>query len=610
MGPGTTRYAFGPFLLDMGEQRLLRGEEAVPLTLKAFELLRVLVENRGHLLTKEELLRRVWPDAVVEENNLTVTMSALRKALDEGPTDRQYIETVPRRGYRFVADLGVATDAVPAPTAARPRSFGPSAAVVVAALALAGIVTWGRQRSMREAAPVRSMAVLPFRSLTHDSEYLGLGMADTLITRLGRTTLLVRSTGAVQKYAQAGLDPVAAGRELQVESVLEGSIQTAGGRLRTTVRVLRVGDGSTLWAGTFDEPLTDIFSVQDSISQRVTDALALRLTQEERGQLTRRETSDSEAYELYLRGRFFWNKRSREGFERGASCFRQAVEKDPRYALAYTGLADSYLGMSFYHYASPQVDMPLARTAAEKALEIDDSLAEAYASLAHVKTNYEWEWAGSERLFTRAIAFEPGYATAHQWYGIHCLAPMGRLEEAVREVRQARQIEPLSAVFNAFVGAALFSARRYDEAIEESRKAIELHPEFGVAHWYLGRAHLQKGRISEAVPELRRAVELSGGSPLMKGSLGVAYAMAGDRAAARRMLDELLKLRAESYASPLDLADIHAALGEPEPAFRWLDQAAEERAFHLIYLKVWPELDPLRPDPRFKALVSRMGLDP
>jgi DNA-binding winged helix-turn-helix (wHTH) protein/Flp pilus assembly protein TadD len=614
MGPEIPLYAFGPFLLDTRERRLLREGDVVPLTLKAFDLLQILVENQGHLLQKEELLRRVWPDAIVEENNLTVTISALRKALGEGPTDRQYIETVPRRGYRFVADFRASagsTEAARGPQQRRARAFA-RGGVVLVALAVAAALAWVAKRSSPAApgVPVRSMAVLPFRSLTNDSEYLGLGMADALITRLGATNLLVRSTGTVQKYTVPGLDPVAAGRDLQVDSVLEGSLQTAGDRLRTTVRLLRVSDGSTLWAGTFDERLPDIFSVQDSISQRVAAALALELTEAQRSLLTRRDTNDSEAYELYLRGRFFWNKRSRDGFGRGVAYFRQAVERDPAYALAYSGLADSHIGLTFYHHASPQAAMPLARAAALKALEIDDSLAEAHASLAHVKTNYEWEWAEAESLYRKAIALEPKYATAHQWFGIHYLAPMGRLEEAIAETRRARQLDPLSPVFNAFVGGALYFARRYDEAIEECRKTIDLHPDFGVAHWYLGRAYLQKGRHQEALVELQEAVTLSGGSPLMKGTLGVGFALAGDRAAAEAALAELEKLRTESYASALDLADIHVALGDPERAFRWLDQAASERSFHLIYLKVWPELDPLRPDPRFRALILRLGLEP
>jgi DNA-binding winged helix-turn-helix (wHTH) protein/TolB-like protein/Flp pilus assembly protein TadD len=615
MGPAIPPYAFGPFLLDPRERRLLRHGEVVPLTQKAFDLLQVLVENQGHLLQKDELLRRVWPDTVVEENNLTVTISALRKALGEGPTGRGYIETVPRRGYRFVADFHApaeSAEAAPSPQKRRGRAFALTA-MVLAALAAAAAVAWVWKRPTPAvvAVPVRSMAVLPFRSLTNDGQYLGLGMADALITRLGRTKrLLVRSTGAVQKYTMPGLDPVAAGRELRVDSVLEGSIQTSGDRLRTTVRLLRVDDGSTLWVGTFDERLTDIFEVQDSISQRMTAALALELTDAQRTLLTRRDTGDSEAYQLYLKGRFFWNKRSRDGFERGAAYFRQAVEKDPSYARAYSGLADSYIGATYYHYAAPQAAMPLARAAALKAIEIDDSLAEAYVSLAHVKTNYEWDWAEAGRLFRKAIALEPDYATAHQWYGAHYLTPMGRLDEALAETRRAQQLEPLSAVYTAFVGATLYFARRHDEAIEECRKTVELHPDFGVAHWYLGRAYLQKGRHQEALAELQKAVALSGGSPLMKGTLGVGYALAGDRAAAEGTLAELEKLRAESYASALDFADIHVALGDRERAFRWLDQAAAERAFHLIYLKVWPELDSLRPDPRFKALVRRLGLQP
>jgi DNA-binding winged helix-turn-helix (wHTH) protein/tetratricopeptide (TPR) repeat protein len=615
MGPEIPLYAFGPFLLDTRERRLLRDGEVVPLTLKAFDLLQVLVENQGHLLHKEELLKRVWPDAVVEENNLTVTISALRKALGEGPTDRQYIETVPRRGYRFVAEFRASsesTEAARGPQQRRARAFALGGMVSVA-LAVAAALVWVGKRSSPAAppVPVRSMAVLPFRSLTNDSEYLGLGMADALITRLGSTKLLlVRSTGAVQKYTAPGLDPVAAGRDLQVDAVLEGSVQTVGDRLRTTVRLLRVSDGSTLWAGTFDERLTDIFTVQDSISQRLAEALALELTEAQRSLLIRRTTSDSDAYQLYLRGRFFWNKRTRDGFERGAAYFRQAVEKDPAYALAYSGLADSYIGLTYYQYASPHAAMPRARAAALKALEIDGSLAEAHASLAHVKTNYEWDWAEAARLFREALALKPDYATAHQWYGAHYFTPMGRLEEALAETRRARQLEPLSAVYNAFVGATLFFARRHDEAIEECRKTIDLHPDFGVGHWYLGRAYLQTGQHEEALAELEKAVALSGGSPLMKGTLGVGYALAGDRAAAKATLGELERLRAESYASALDIATIHAAVGDRESAFRWLDRAAEERAFHLIYLKVWSELDPLRPDPRFKDLVRRLGLEP
>jgi Flp pilus assembly protein TadD len=254
--------------------------------------------------------------------------------------------------------------------------------------------------------------------------------------------------------------------------------------------------------------------------------------------------------------------------------------------------------------------MPLARTSALKALELDGSLAEAHTSLAHIKGNFEWDWAEAERLARKAIALEPRYATAHQWFGIHCLAPQGRLEEAIAETRRARQLDPLSPVFGAFVGAALFSAGRYDEAIGEYRRTIEIHPDFGVAHWYLGRALLQTGRLPEALAELRTAVSLSGGSPLMKGSLGVGQALSGDRAGAERTRAELEALRGGGYASAVGLAGVSAALDDRERAFQWLEEAAEERSFHLGYLKVWPELGPLRSDPRFQALVRRLNLPP
>ncbi len=625
-------YAFGPFLLDSRERRLLRDGQPVSLTMKAFDLLEVLAKNDGRLLRKEELLRLVWPDAVVEENNLTVTVSALRKALGEGPTDRQYIETVPRRGYRFVADLrevaaernaratsGAAIAALtPAAEAEvsqaekeRNRPVWAAAAALACVFVAVGAVWMYRPRPA-PLAPVRSLAVLPFHSLTGpDGEYLGLGMADALITRLSSTrVLIVRSTGAVQKYVRSDVDPVAAGHELRVDAVLDGSIQSAAGRLRATVRLLRVSDGATLWAQAFDERRSDIFSLQDSISQQVADGLTLRLTDTQRTLLTRRDTDDTEAYQLYLQGRFFWNKRTREGFQRGLAFFRDAVERDHTYARAYTGLADSYIGLTYYQYERPREAMPRAKAAALKALAIAPSLAEAHVSLAHIHGNYDWDWTAAEREWRQAILLDPEYATAHQWYAVHYLTPAGRLEEALAEARRAQQLDPLSPVFNAFVGATLLFARRYDEAIEVCQKTIDLYPEFGVGHWYLGRACLQKGLFPEALAELRDAVRLSGESPLMQGTLAFAYAASGDRANARAMLAELMRLRAGHYASAVDLAMIHAALGEREEAFRWLDEAAAERAFHLVYLDVWPELDVMRPDPRFTEMVHRIGLPP
>jgi TolB-like protein/Tfp pilus assembly protein PilF len=477
---------------------------------------------------------------------------------------------------------------------------------------MAGVTSWRRQPPPAALGVMPSVAVLPFHSLTGpEDEYLGLGMADTLITRLGSTrTVIVRSTGAVRRYLGKDVDPVATGRELGVDAVLEGSIQSAAGRLRGTMRLLRVRDGATLWSESFDERAGDIFSLQDSISERVSGALALRLTEAQRTLLTRHDTEDVEAYHLYLKGRFFWNKRTREGFRRGLALFEQAVERDPAYARAHTGLADSYIGLAYYEYDRPHDAMPRAKAAALRALAIAPTLAEAHASLAHIKGNYEWDWAAAEQEWRRAISLDPDYATAHQWYAVHYLTPTGRLEEARREARRAQELDPLSPVFNAFLGATLLFSRRPDEAIEECRKTIDLYPEFGVGHWYLGRAYLQKGRSRESLVELTEAVRLSGGSPLMQGTLAFAHAAAGDPHQARQVLDGLMRLRREHYASAVGVAVAHAALGERDEALRWLEEAADERAFHLVYLKVWPELDALRAEPRFVALVRRVGLAP
>jgi DNA-binding winged helix-turn-helix (wHTH) protein/TolB-like protein/Tfp pilus assembly protein PilF len=609
--PGDRVYAFGPFLLDSRERRLLRDGQPVPLTIKAFDVLEALARNEGRLVRKKELLRLVWPDAAVEENNLTVTVSALRKALGEGPADRQYIETVPRRGYRFVGALREPTPA-PASPARKAKRRWLAGAAALAGLCLATAGLWWTSQARNVPAPVRSLAVLPFHSLTDtESEYIGLGMADALITRLASTKrMVVRSTGAVQKYARSDLDPVAAGRELRVDAVLDGSIQSAEGRLRATVRLLRVSDGSTLWAQAFDERASGIFSLQDSISQKLAEELTLRLTDDQRKVLMRRDTDDSEAYQLYLKGRFFWNKRTREGFQRGLAFFREAVDRDPTYARAYTGVADSYIGLAYYQYERPHEAMRQAKAEALKALKVAPSLAEAHVSLAHVYGNYDWDWTAAEREWRQAILLDPEYGTAHQWYAVHYLAPTGRLEEAIAEARRARELDPLSPVFNAFVGATLLFARRYDEAIDECRKTIDLHPDFGVGHWYLGRAYLQKRLYPAALAELRDAVRLSGESPLTQGTLAFAYAASGERAAARGMLSEMARQRSTQYVSALDLAVTAAALGEREQAFGWLEEAAAERAFHLVYLKVWPELDALRPDPRFAAIVRRVGLAP
>jgi len=336
--------------------------------------------------------------------------------------------------------------------------------------------------------------------------------------------------------------------------------------------------------------------------------LALKLSGDEEKGLIKRYTDNPEAYQLYLKGRFFWNKRTGEGFKIGISQFKQAVEKDPEYALAYAGLADSYTGLTFYNFAAPNETMPKAREAAMNALAMDNTLAEAHVSLAHVKANYDWEWSDAEKEFRRSIELNPDYATAHQWYAIHYLTPMGQWEAAINEMKRALDLEPTSLVMNSFLGATLYFAGRYDDSIEQCRKTIQMDSNFAVAHWHLGLVYQQKGMSEEAIAELQKAIELSGSSPLMIAALGHAYAKAGKRSEANRILDQLKKLSAVSYVSSYELAGIYVALGEKEQAFQLLERAFKERCFHLVNLKVRPEFAPLRSDPRFHDLVRLIGL--
>src|SRR5262245_44516517 len=648
-------FEFDRFRLDHHERLLLRDGEPVPLTPKAFDMLLALVENSGRLVGKEELMRSLWPDSFVEEGSLAQNVSLLRKALGERE-GQKYIQTVPRRGYRFIADVrGVVDDAEissrvqssseitceserkpdvsedyvepeqtganniigPGRNANRVLRQRPQRAVLIVILVMGTFVAAFlinrvvKKPEQGAGHDIKSIAVLPFKSLGADNadEYLGVGIAETLTTRLGSLKLLtVRPSSAVLKYANSEKETVVAGQELNVDSVLEGSIRRLGDRLRVTVRLVRVSDVSLMWSDHFDENFTDIFKVEDSISTKVASALALKLSGDEERRLIKRYTDNPEAYQLYLKGRFFWNKRTGEGFKIGISQFKQAVEKDPEYALAYSGLADSYTGLTFYNFASPNETMPKAEEAATNALAMDNTLAEAHASLAHVKANYDWEWSEAEQEFRRSIELKPDYATAHQWYAIHYLTPRGQLEEALKEMKRAIELEPTSLVMNSFLGATLYFSGRYDEAIEQCRKTIEMDSNFAVAHWHLGLVYQQKGMYEEAISELQKAITLSGNSPLMIAALGHAYAKAGKRNEANRVLDELQKLSVVSYVSSLELAAIYAAFGETEQAFKWLEESYQERCFHLVNLNVRPEFAPLRRDPRFNNLVRRISL--
>jgi DNA-binding winged helix-turn-helix (wHTH) protein/TolB-like protein/Flp pilus assembly protein TadD len=639
-------YEFGPFRVDALKRRLLREGEVVCLTSKVFDTLLVLVERRGEVLSKDELMRRLWPDTVVEENNLTQQISALRKALGERAHEGRYVVTVPGRGYSFVASVREVTKETPdlileqhtrslitidveddcdeknasaravasrhihgARRTFRTRHTFLSALIACAlvAFAVAYVIhergERARQTRTADAATPKSIAVLPFKSLNADAgdAILGAGMSDTLIAKLSNLRQInVRPTSAVMKYASSNADALSAGRELGVDSVLEGTIQRSGERVRVTVQLLSVSNGTTVWAQSFDEKLTDIFDVQDAISEQVARAVSARIGGDERQNLRKHHTESVQAYEAYLRGRYFWEKRNEEGLRKSVGYFRQAVELDPEYALAYAGMADAYNLLVGYGLAETdsQDCAARARAAATRALEIDETLPEAHASLGSIALYYDADTARAETEFRRAIELNPSYATAHHWLS-DCLAMSGRQEEAMAEIVRAHSLDPLSPIINTTLAERLYYSRRYDEAVERLRRTLEVEPDLVPARFILGLAYEQKGMYEEAIAELRKANELSGRRlPVFTSALGHTYALAGRRGEARKVLNELFRL---DYHAPYEIATVYTALGEKRRAIEWLQRIHTKKSRWL--LETDPRLDSLRSDPKFQDLL-------
>jgi TolB-like protein/DNA-binding winged helix-turn-helix (wHTH) protein/Tfp pilus assembly protein PilF len=492
----------------------------------------------------------------------------------------------------------------------RSRSFAFAAVFI----GLAGVLvfSWYATLPPLSAGTGKSIAVLPFKPLVAGDrdEALELGMSDSLISGLSRLRqITVRPISAVRRYTDLEQDARAAGRELEVESVLDGNIQRTGERIRISARLVRVEDGQTLWTETFDEKFTDIFAVQDSISQRIIGALALQLSGDERNDLIKKYTDNAEAYQLYLKGRFFWSKLTPDGLQKSLDFYSQAIEIDPDYALAYAGLADSYNLLGSYGFWPLKESHPKARAAAEKALAIDAELAEAHASLAAVIADYYWDWDMADRHFKRAIDLNPNYPVARKWYSQH-LARLGRLDESVEEAKRAQTLDPLSSSANAHVGVALYRARRFDEAVAELQKALEFDPKAIDAHIFLGFVYAQQGKSAETIDEFQTVVELSERSPSLVALLGYAYATAGKRNEAQSILEEIDLRSTDGQTFPLERALIYIGLGEHDLAFEWLERAFEERAWQLGFLKVEPLYDPLRGDRRFSGLLHRLNLTP
>ena len=466
--------------------------------------------------------------------------------------------------------------------------------------------------------PSPSIAVLPFTNLSADKEqeYFCDGMAEEIINALTQVEgLHVVARTSAFSFRGKQLDIREIGKRLNVGAVLEGSVRRAGARLRITAQLVNVADGYDLWSERYDRDIgelccpEDIFGIQDEISLAIVDKLKVKLLRKERAKLVKRHTEDLVAYDLYLKGRYLWNKRTEDGYQKSLEYFQQAIERDPTYALAYAGIADCYDLLGWYDYLPPKEAFPRAKAAAEKALEMDETLAEAKASLGWISVNYDWDWLTAESKYKRAIELNPGYATVHQWYAEY-LSYMGKHDESIAEAKRAQELDPLSIIINNDLGQVFYYARQYDQAIEQLQKTLELDPDFIVAHFFLAFLYAQKAMYDKAIAEVQKAMDLSGGGDsLIVAQLGTIYSCSGRRDEAKKVLDELHGLSNKRYVSPFYIALIYMGLGQNDQAFEWLEKAYEERDHWLETLKVHPMLDSLRSDPRFTKLLKKMRLE-
>jgi len=626
-------YEFGNFRVSAAKRLLLKGEgETIPLMPKAFDTLLYLVEHHGKLIEKDELMAAIWADTIVEENNLTQNISILRRVLGEKHGDNRFIATVPGHGYKFVAEVRkidaaekpvplVAAGSNPVLTESEtPKTkdratnrfrFAALAAFSVFALSSFGFFLW-RENATFADLPIKTIAVLPFKPLVAQdrNEALGMGMADTLINKISSSgEIIVRPLSSVRRYDALEQDSLVAGRELGVASVLEGNIQTSGERIRISARLIRTGDGKQLWTGQFDQHFTDMFAVQDSISERVLAALALKLSRDEQKRLMKRNTDNVEAYQLYMRGSFHASKLILPEATKGIEYYRQAIAIDPNYALPYVGLAKAYVSFSLSGDIPANEAMPKAKAAALRAVELDERLAESQVAAGMIAFWYDWNWREAEKRYQRALELDPNNAAAHYLYA-HLNSNLGRHEDAITLVKRARELDPLSLITNSAEGQFLFYAGRSDEALSRLQKTLELYSDFWHTHLTLSNVYTEKGMFAEAVAEADSAANLSGGNFQAVATRGYALAKSGKLAEAQTVLTELQKSSATRYVAPYNFAIIYNALGETHTALDYLEKAFAEKNVLMVFLKIDPKWNNLRNDPRYKALLWRIGLQP
>jgi TolB-like protein/DNA-binding winged helix-turn-helix (wHTH) protein/Flp pilus assembly protein TadD len=627
------RLRFGVFEADPRLGELTKHGKRLPLQEQPFQLLAMLLERPGELVSREELRAKIWPQTIVDfDHGLNKAISKIRDALGDSAENPRFIETVARRGYRFLADVAVVQDGPPERAAgdpalqadagplarpeagissrAPPRALTWRLAGFGLALVLAAALSWILYTSRNSAPTIRSLAVLPLGNLSGDTsqDYFADGMTEELITQLGQISALrVISSSSVMRYKGAGKPLAEIARELNVQAVVEGGVLRSGDRVRITAQLIRVPADEQMWAQSYEGDLRDTLALQSKVAQAIAEQIRATLSRRQQAALRKPRTVSPDAYEAYLKGRYFWNKRTGDGLKKAIDYFSRAIEMDRTYAEAYSGLADSYAlaGDWLYGVLSPQDAFRQARAAATRALALDETLGEAHTSLAFALDLYAWDWAAAEKEYKRAIELNPGYATAHHWYGWHLLV-MGRTSEGIFEMRRAESLDPLSLIISADLAEALCIAHLYDESVQQSKRTLDLDPNFALAHYQLGQALAQKHLHDEAIAELQRAIELSGHSGAFDSNLAYVYAVSGRKVEAENIIKDLEARPDKNPSIDANIALVYVGLGDHDQAMIWLNKAYEARFNPSILLR--PGFDPLRSDARFEDLRRRLGL--
>jgi TolB-like protein/Flp pilus assembly protein TadD len=571
---------FGVFEFDLCSGELRKQGRKIRLEGQPVRVLMQLLEQPGEVVTREELQRALWPaDTFVNfEYSLNAAVKRLRRALGDSPENPRFVETLVKRGYRFVAPV--------APVGA------------------------GAGHAMRFLRSITSLAVLPFENADSGTEYLSDGIAESIINSLSQLpSVQVMARSTVFRYKDRNVNPRVAGRRLNVQAVLLGRVQQRGDRLLVGTELVEVETGWLLWGEQYNRRLSDILAVEQEISKEISEKLRLRLSGMDRSRLVKRYTDSSEAYQYYLMGRYHWTRVNEGGLRKGIEFFEKAIQSDQRYALAYAGLADSLALLAFFGLAPPGEVMPRAKEAAHTALGIDDQLAEAHASLAGILKVYDWNWPASERAYLRALELNPNYTVAHRGYAAY-LSALGKAEQAMRQIRRAHELDPLSLTINMELAWNLYMAREYDQSIEQALRTLELDPEFHPTQHILGMAYEQRGKYAQACAAFQRAAAGAQQHPSPVAGRAHVLAIAGERGEAQRILEGLREAARQRYVSPYWPALICAGLGESEAAMEHLGRAYEQRDPWLVWLKTDPRLEVLHGEELFQSMLLRIGLAP